>query len=417
MRFYKLKGGALYIAITISILISVVLSLFILLAYFSIRSVQSNQLFNQLELSVESGFELSKSQYFNDNEFYNWKKMPYNSDSISIKQLTWGCFKLISVEAKNKHHSLRKCGLFGTASTPDTALIVANLNKPIGLSGKIKFGSNCYFPKAGIKSAYVDGTSFSELNLLRPFVKDAPAYIPSIDANFLKNINTMQDELNIYYDSLISFLPEKLNQPFYRKTVVLQQHALQLKNCVLKNNIKVVVSNELVVENTCQLENVLFIARKIVFKKGFKGVVHCIAKDTVLVEDECEFQYPSSFVVYDNIGKEAPYGLNGIFFGESCMFQGALLAVNNNKGDRKSIISFNKNFTFIGSAYCNNYCNIQGNIYGTIVCESLLLQMHSAVYENHLHNAVLNPKKYCFALALSNWFDMKNSNYKCAKWL
>ena len=182
----KLKGGALYIAIIISILISVVLSLFILLAYHNIQTIQIQASVSQLNLSLESGFELSKSSYFTKENQNRWQKLPYNTDSISIKKLQWGCFQLISVNAKNAHHRLHKTGLFGCLATTDTALMVSEQNKPIGLAGAIKMMGNCYLPKAGIKTAYIEGTSFSDLNSLRPFIKQSPNVIPDIDDSFLK---------------------------------------------------------------------------------------------------------------------------------------------------------------------------------------------------------------------------------------
>ena len=413
----KLKGGALYIAIIISILISVVLSLFILLASHNIQAIQVQSSISQLELSLENGFELSKSAYFLQENQNRWQKLPYNNDSIAVKKLQWGCYQLISVHAKNVHHRLYKTGLFGCLATTDTALMVVEQNKPIGLAGNIKFLGNCYLPKAGIKTAYIEGTSFSDLNALRPFIKPAPNAIPEIDETFLKDIELTQSKLNQQTDSLMSFIPDGLNQSFKLKTAVVQQSSILLSSQTLSNNIKLIASNTIIVENTCQLNNVLLIARKIIFKKGFKGIVHAIAKDSIVTEDDCQFGYPSSFCTY-NASSQNSTNLNvkGIFFGETCCFQGSLLAVNSKSSVSKSMIKLNKKFQLIGSAYSTNYCDIQGNIYGTVICESILLQTPSAVYENHLLNCLLDPKKYGAHLVLSNWFTTKQKEYVCAKW-
>lgn len=414
----KLKGGALYVAIIISILISIILSLFIVVAYFNIQSVQSQNSLNQLNYSLDGGFEIAQSKYYNSNQSNLWQKMPYNNDSVIIKKLPWGCFTLINVKAKNNHFSVHKTGLFGTNASKDTAIMVTEQNSPIGLAGKIKFNGFCYFPKAGVKSAYIEGNSFSDLNSIRPFIISAPNYIAEIEENYIKSIEENQSLLNPYTDSLISFIPDVLNQSFENKTAVIQQGGINLSSQNLSNNIKLIASDLITIENNCQLNNVLLIARKVIFKKGFKGTVHVIAKDSIITEDECEFDYPSSFCVYSNVKLNTPFPMvRGIFVGNQCKFKGGLLAVNNKTQTSRMIIKLNKQFEMIGNIYSSNFIDIQGSIYGSIICQKTLLLTPSGAYENHLLNCLVDPKTYYRNLVVPNWFQTKNQKQKCAQWL
>ena len=413
----KLKGGALYVAVIISILISIILSLFIVLAYYNVQSVQSQNSLMQLHLSMEGGFEIAQSNFYNNSSGNTWQKMPYNNDSVMVKKMAWGCFTLVDVKAKNAHFNIHKTGLFGAPSTMDTALMVTEQNRPIGLAGKIKFNGACYLPKAGVKSAYIEGTSFSVLNSIRPYIKQAPSYIPEIDENYLKTIEESQSVLNPYTDSLISFIPDVLVQSFQKKTSVIQQSSLTLNAQILSNNIKIIASDLITIENTCQLNNVLLIARKVVFKKGFKGIVHVIAKDSIVTEDECEFNYPSSFCVYSNVNSIRPNPIvRGIFFGMKCKFKGGLLAVNNASQSSRMLIKLNRDFELIGNAYSSNYTDAQGSLYGSVFCQTLLLQTPSGVYENHLLNCLIDPKTYGVNLTVPNWFKEKNKTATCAQW-
>jgi len=413
----KLKGGALYIAIIISILISVVLSLFIVLAYHNIQSVQAQASVTQLNISLESGFELSKSAYFAKENQNRWQKLPFNNDSVSVKKMQWGCYNLISVYAKNKHHRLHKTGLFGCQASPDTALLISEKSRPIGLAGKIRFKGTCYLPKAGIKTAYIEGTSFSDLNSLRPYIRNSPDYIQEIDPVFLKDLEFTQTELNFQTDSLIAFLPDLLKHSFESKTAVVQQGSFNLTDQQLSDNVKLIASNTITVDKDCQLNNVLLVARKIIFKKGFKGTVHAIARDSIVTEDECEFNYPSSFCVYDGSGSVMnDIKVCGVFFGEACKFKGALLTANTKLKTSRMIINTNKRFELIGNMYSSDYISLQGNFYGTIICQSILLQTPSAVYENHLLNCLFDPKTYSTHLAVPLWFKGKQPQYLCAKW-
>lgn len=407
----------MYVAIIISILISIILGLFILVAYYNSNAVLAQNSHNQLYQSLCSGFELSKSAYYKTTSYNTWQKMPYNNDSIIVKKIAWGCYTLVDVNAKNTHFNIHKTGLFGCLQLTDTALMLAETNRPIGLAGDIKFKGNCYLPKAGVKSANIEGMSFSDINAVRPYIKQAPIYIPKIDEAYLKNIEETQLALNLYTDSLISFIPDILNQSFQHKTTVIQIGSIRLNRQVFSNNIKIIASDLITVDNTCQLNNVLLIARKVLFKKGFKGTVHVIAKDSIVTEDNCEFNYPSSFCVYSNDVKLTPNPLvRGAFFGTQCKFKGGILAANNSNQSSRMMIKLNKAFELIGNVYSSNYADAQGKLYGTIYCQTLLLQTPSGVYENHLLNCLFDPKTYGSNLTVPNWFSQKNKTSTCAKW-
>jgi hypothetical protein len=418
----KLKGGALYVSVIISILISIILSLFIVIAHFNVRSVSAQNNLQQLNLSLTSGFDIAQSEYYLATNSLAWQKMPYNNDSVMVKKMAWGCYTLVDVKAKNTHFNLHKTGLFGCLASKDTALFVSDQNRPIGLAGKIKFNSFCYLSKAGIKSAYIEGKSFSDLNSLKPFIKLSSATLPQIDELYLKQIDLLQHALNPLIDSLVSYIPESLNQSFQKKTAVIQQGSITLRSQMLSNNIKIIASNQVVIENTCQLNNVLIIARKITFKKGFQGTVHVIARDSIVTEEECVFKYPSSFCVYNNQNKIVSNSkisnqpIRGIFFGENCKFNGGLLAINDKSESSKLMIKVNKHFELIGNLYSSDYTDAQGNLYGSVFCKSLLLQTPSAVYENHIMNSLFDSKKYSKSLVIPIWFKTSKQQQLCAKW-
>jgi hypothetical protein len=247
---------------------------------------------------------------------------------------------------------------------------------------------------------------------VRSFIKQAPNYLPAINEEYLKIIENSQSNLNLNIDSLVSYIPEVLSHSFQQKTVCIKQGSVILNSQILSNNIKIVSSNCITVDNTCQLNNVLLIARKVVFKKGFKGNVHVIATDSILTEDECVFNYPSSFCVYSS--EMNTEFVKGIFFGMQCKFMGGLLAVNDKTPLALMMIKLNKHFEFIGNLYSSNFADLQGSIFGTAFCQTLLLQTASGVYENHLFNCLIDPKKYHSNLVVPNWFNYKQQT--CTQW-
>lgn len=405
-------------SVIISILISIILSLFIMVAYYSTRSVQAQSSATQLQQSLESGFSIARSEYYEQSAGGNWQQMPFNNDSILVRKKAWGCYVLIDVKAKNSHFRLGKTGLFGTAASADTAIVLAEQNRPIGLAGKIRFRGYCYFPKAGVKSAYIEGTGFSDLNAVRPYIRQAPDYIPQLDEHYLETIAHSQTGLDPYTDSLLSFMPETWNQSFRQQTAVLQQGSMVLNRQILSNNIKLIASDVITVESTTQLNNVLLLARKVVFKKGFKGRVHVICRDSIVTEEECEFAYPSSFCVYSATVPDSAKGkVRGIFFGNDCKFKGGLLAANDKLQASRMMIRLSKHFELIGNLYSSDYADAQGSLYGSLCCRTLLLQTPSGVYENHLYNCYIDPRRYSTGLAVPGWQKQKEKTQRCALWL
>ena len=86
---HRLKAGALYIAIIVSIVIGVLLSMFILLAQYNQRSVTAFTQSTQLYYNLKSAFEIAQSDYFRPNLNDKWFKNTSNDDSIKIKKLNW----------------------------------------------------------------------------------------------------------------------------------------------------------------------------------------------------------------------------------------------------------------------------------------------------------------------------------------
>ena len=123
---HRLKAGALYIAIIVSIVIGVLLSMFILLAQYNQRSVTAFTQSTQLYYNLKSAFEIAQSDYFRPNLNDKWFKNTSNDDSIKIKKLNWGSFLLIHAITKNRHQNLSQAALYGTYMNSDTALLSAS---------------------------------------------------------------------------------------------------------------------------------------------------------------------------------------------------------------------------------------------------------------------------------------------------
>jgi type II secretory pathway pseudopilin PulG len=410
----KLKGGALYIALIISIVIGVILSVFILIGYFNQKQVISRQAYTQLLWNIQSAFQIAQSGGFAPEQNSIWIKNSFNDDSIKIKKLQWGSYNLVTVESKNRHQYVKQSGIFGMQSFKDTALMIAEVGRPINLAGKIKFAGACYLPKAGYKSTYIEGSSFIADGNLATFIKQSPQTIPEIKDQYAKNMENCFADLNSKTDSIVGNI-DVINNSFSSKTAVYQAGQLNLQSNILKGNVKLMVSGKVVIEKSAVLDGILIVAKKVFIKKDFVGSLHIIASDSIILEENCFLKYPSSLTVLrrsENTGQN----LCGVFMKEKCKVQGSVMAISKEQTGSKVMVGLNKECEVYGLVYSSNYAGIQGKVFGNVFSERLLLKTPSAVYENHLLNAELDSRKHCKSLVIPAVFE-KSKVDKPVKWL
>jgi hypothetical protein len=411
----KLKGGALYMALIISIVTGIILSSFIFIGHYNQRQVISHSISTQLQLNLESGVQMAQSETFSKTLNNKWQKIYFNDDSIRIKKLQWGAYNIINVETKKGKFSLRQNGLYGTYSLRDTSMIIADNGRPLAAAGRIKLNGNAYVPKGLIKSVVIDGQSFIADGNLKYFLKSSNEQIPELSKNFKSDIKSCVSEINSNTDSLVSFISPESKNSFSAKTIVFQNDYINLNNCVLTGNIKL-IGRSMVIENNAQLENILIVSSKVHIRKGYRGTIHVIAQDSIIVDDDCVLLYPSSLTLLKT-GKTNV--VSGIFIGDKCKIEGSIISFSevpsSDSEMEKLAMSLGKDCEIAGLLYTTGYAQIQGKISGSIICQNLLVKTPSSAFENHLLATDIDPKKYGSSIIipsiLTNMKDLKT-----AKW-
>ncbi|MBP7809081.1 MAG: hypothetical protein KA163_07305 [Bacteroidia bacterium] len=396
-------------------MIGTILSVFILLSYFNHRETITRLSYTQLLWNIESAFNIAQSESFIPEDNYQWKKNTFNDDSIKIKKLQWGAFTLVATETKNRHQYIKKVGLFGISSFRDTAIMVSDVGRPINLAGTIKFNGYCYFPKGAYKTTFIEGQGFSADGNISGFIKQSPQNIPEVKLQFLKELETCVTGLNSNTDSIITNI-ETVNNSFTSKTAIYQANQVRLENNILIGNVKLVISDEVIIEKSTQLEDILIVAKKVRIKKDFTGSLQIIASDSILLEENCFLKYPSSLIVMKK-SKIINEGMGTISLDKNCKVNGSVIVINTEKTENPNVfLSIDKECEIYGLIYSSGYAGLQGKIFGNAFAQKLLLKTTSAVYENHLLNCEIDSRKYSTTIVIPAIFE-KNKLNKCAKWL
>jgi len=409
---HKLKGGALYIAMMVGIVISLLLAMFILLARYNHGRVTEFGQNSQLQCNLKSALQMARSSYFTENRNGTWIKNGSNDDSIKIIRKYWGAYLLINAETKNRHLALSHTGLYGSAMSADTGLVTTDNGRPISVSGSVIFKANCYLPASGIKPAFIEGQSYIGNAQISSYVKKSALQIPQIEEAFVKGIKQQQMEMIGVQDSLVYNVSGTVSNSFKYKTIVIEV-SKNLLHLHLKNNIKLISGNEINIDSSCHFENILIIAKKVRFKKGFKGSVHVIASDSIITEKETVFEFPSSFVVR-SIDKYTKT-LKCIIMGEKSIFNGGMIAFSESQTNTTDVfIKLHATGEVNGSVYSSGYLHMEGILHANIICNRLLLKTPSAVYENHILACEIDPERYSHVLSVPSIYN-KNSGMMLSK--
>lgn len=415
----KLRGGALYIAVFLSLVIAVLLSMIILMSYYHVidydsflieDKVQSNAV-SALNLCVASDEEIQASTI---DLFEN------GDDSVMLKSRWWGCYKAIAVKAFKKNYAVQYNCLAGVSLPADTCLICPGKNKPLSVSGKTLFKGICFLPKQGIKTAYVDGQNF---------IGDRPVQgkiyvtneLPEPDKKFLERAEALLYNYTPVNDSILNtdeFLrKDSLTNSFLNKTILYHSNGIiLLNNKVLQGNILIHSSRKIIVEKGCTISNVLLVAPKIEIKDKFSGSLQAFASDTLITGKDVALSFPSSLVVYSKqkgTEKKQPV----LFVGENNIIKGQLFVYNNSTlVDKGAYARISQNSVVEGSIYCNGYLDLQAAVKGIVITNAFLLVTPSSVYENHTLNAQIDRSALSDYFSAGMIFSSKRKK-NIAKWL
>lgn len=410
----KLRGGALYLSLVIGVVISLFLGLMVVLSRYNHTQLLVSEIEQQLYFDVKSGIHLAVSPNFSEQQNNMWISMG-KEDSLRVKKMIWGAYYLIVAEGKNGKFKKSAAGLYGAGLKPDTSLVVEDNGRPIAVAGKIEVKSPCYLPSQTMKPAYIEGLSFNGAPQ-SAMIRKSPAQLPELSEEFVNGITNKVLTLHPETDSLVENLREISKVSFISKTAVLQAGSIKLNNISYSGNIKL-IAEEVELDKSAHLEDVLIVADKVRINGGFNGALHIIARDSIIVGDSCVLKYPSSLVVGSKSIQGAATGLKGIYLGENVVIQGNLICyAQKPQGNEvpRCFVKLNKGCEVYGLLYSSGYAHLQGKLFANAYARRLMVKSNSAAYENHWIDTEINPVKHSASLMTALCFTGPQ-HLKCCK--
>jgi hypothetical protein len=419
-----LKASALYMVIVITLIIGVICSALIVAAYLYKSQYQAKFRTDQLQHNLNSGIAIllnsRDSIYYKEGRTFSL--FNGGADSITLKKTSWGTFDVCSASAFINKDTLYK--VFSLANSIDSAkwaaLYLIDEDRPVSVSGNTLIRGNVYIPKAGIRTAYVDNQAYTgDQQIVKGKTFDSERKLPPLSAARLEqlkkrlSLSPPVNDLPAGMDSISrSFLKATLAFSFGKK-------AKTISHVSLNGNIILYSDTTLVIDSTTRLNNVLVFAKGILVKSGFRGSCQLFAADSISVERDCNFSYPSClgilrFATGNMVGLPAKLNV-----GDRTNCDGLIFSYQKDDQQLPPVISLGKKARVLGQVYSMGILNLRSGttIAGSVFTKRFLYQSEFTRYENYLINVSMDSRALSPYYLSSDLIPVAGKPKKILQWL
>ncbi|MEW4923113.1 hypothetical protein [Algibacter sp. 2305UL17-15] len=409
-KSHGLKASSLINAVFICVIISVFSGCLVLLSHY--QNMLNNQLYMQENLINRN---IASFNYLINNlesiDYNKVEKIDVFDDNLFsyLEKKNWGFYDIIVSKTIFKNDTISKTAMVGKVNVKadNLALYVTDYDKPLKLSGSTKILGDIKVPNGRTEQAYINGNKGNKIKL-RGKASKSNDRLPKINKDIRIDFSDYEP---IPFNSLDK--ETIVINGFDKTTKLIDLNEINtLSNIVLKGNIVLTSNNELQIEKTAKLNDVLVIAPKVKILSGFKGNIQVIAKKTVEVDEDVLLKYPSSIYV-----KNDNDSVSVVINKDSKILGGIVIDGDTHSGALKRILEIKETAIVVGSIYCYGKTQFEGRLIGSVFTDRFNLKTKSSNYENVILNASINrdslPKNFIELPLFKN--DIDNKKYAIVK--
>ncbi|MDT8309176.1 MAG: hypothetical protein RQ866_06565, partial [Bacteroidales bacterium] len=414
-------GSALFFALILMVVITMLSALLLRTSFFHSKEIILLDIRERLIDNANSGLTLLTAEVA-DRPVYRSTISLYGAgdDSVRLTAYRWGVFRVLRAEAFSGRYSYSKAALTADhipAGVP--ALFIPEQRDGLSLCGNTVIKGTAVLPKAGVRHAYIEGSTYHGDKLIYGEIKTStekfPAGIKKLlelhPADFLiRNSGLAVEQLHYEHikqsDTVVKAFDDTLWLIHKEGLLVLHQQTVQ-------GQILFVATKEIVIANSFSCNDIMIIAPVIKIEQGFKGSLQAFAADTIIAGYNIELSNPSALAVISHKNKDPL-----LTIGDAAGIAGVVIAVHRDTATRQDrpILDIHRGATITGAVISNGCVQHQGVIEGTLVCGSLALHTAKAGYKNHLLDAVIDKSRLPSGIGSCNCMEA-NASQKIIKWL
>jgi len=388
------NGSALIITIVFAIIIGILTSALILLAYYNRLQQSSEIIRDRLVRNAQSGINLllADTTGLNTNSKRLIDLFNHQTDSVEITSNNWGLYKVgivRSFEIKKEKTSLFMYGEMLPLNFK-AAIYLADHERPLALVGKTKIIGDAFLPKAGAQIAYIDQRVYNRDSLIFGKILISEKSLPSLEPRtfeYLEQLTSLPriratsiNETLLLQDTIVRLFDDSALEIYHKGKLILQNHSIA-------GNIIIHSDSLIEIDETCAIKNCILTAPVIKVKKGFKGSLQLIATDSIILEQNCRLDYPSAIVL---LKTKKQVFQPAIIIDSGSIVEGTILTFADNDDQNKTAVYLREGSKVTGLVYVNGFLSLKGRIDGAVGADFFLYNTGATMYQNYLVDAEIN---------------------------
>lgn len=293
----KIKASALPTVIVISVLILILVLIAFQLWNMNAFYYSRYHFIKQQKLNLSSAITLyCKDSSFADRLDAEEQFQLYEQDVHSVVHLKhhfWGGYECVS--ARTSDQSIKSVRLLGKKQDTfrSLALWLCDRDISLSLSGESELSGELFLPMNGINYTSLNADNYRGAIVPSSSIHTSERELPPVDSSFIKRMDvymtpsfSLSDPIPPHYHSFLNdpicvSIPER-NEDLYAKGKL------------------ILYGDKVVICSSCQLSDILLVARHVTIEGGFSGSLQIMATDTVLVEEGANLRYPSGIYLRGN---------------------------------------------------------------------------------------------------------------------
>ena len=214
-----------------------------------------------------------------------YDSVPYGDTHICVKP--WGLYDAVFLSTPDS--MFRQCRLTGARANGAT-LYYADNGSVLTVSGRCELQGALRLPRNGLRYGRMRDKVYCGSVIPQTRIGISDEKMPAIRQSATENIRRL---LELGDDDEYTPIPDSVRVSFVRdSTLRLRLGSATVSNCRLYGNIRL-DADELHIDSTCRMENVVICARNVSIADGTKVSVQIFARDTVVIGKRCNLEYPS----------------------------------------------------------------------------------------------------------------------------
>lgn len=387
----RLPAGALLLVLAVSVIVAAILLSLILLGANRRHLMQQDAWHEQLRRNLFSGLAYAQAKpelpafqphlvdLFGDGE-----------DSVQIVRKPWGLFDVVVLTARKGPFRDTVVALLGSSfsSVNRAALYLTDENVPLAVNDDAQVRGAAWLPKKGdVRPASLP--LIGPRRVGEPVSGKVQTSRPSLPFASDSALARLRDYASLQLEKLVPKGSRPMTEPttatysFLGQPVVWYREGTFTVQRAAAGQVIIISSQRLIVEAASRLDNVLLVAPTIIVKAGFQGRVQLLARDTVLVEENCRLAYPSAACAYGE-GKLALVSL-----GAGSRLQGVAIAATA-VPSLLGAVRLTPTTIVEGQVFSTGVVENCGTMRGPLMCRRLMYHSIGSYFENCLVNCTLD---------------------------